>query len=276
MTGYDAQPTLKLSTGAEIPALGLGVWQVPDGPECERAVTAALETGYRLIDTAQGYGNEASVGRAIRGSAIAREDIFLTTKFDPSRRDARVEMEKSLERLDTDYVDLYLVHWPQGGPTRAWPGMEAAYGAGHAKAIGVSNFSTGELEEVSKASQVAPMANQFQFSPFEYRRALVEACEKSGVVPQGYSPLGTGQHLDHPVVQQIADSTGHTPAQILIRWSIQRGVSVIPKSSNPDRINQNFEVLTFELDEASLKSLDALDTTNGTPEAKAPNEKWWS
>jgi 2,5-diketo-D-gluconate reductase A len=276
MTGYDAQPTLKLSTGAEIPALGLGVWQVPDGPECERAVAAALETGYRLIDTAQGYGNEASVGRAIRSSGIAREDIFLTTKFDPNRRDPRVEMEKSLELLDTDYVDLYLVHWPQGGPTRAWPGMEAAYGAGHAKAIGVSNFSATELAEVTKASEVAPAANQFQFSPFEYRRALVEACTDAGVVPQGYSPLGTGEHLDNSVVKRIADDTGHTPAQILIRWSIQRGVSVIPKSSNPDRINQNFKVLDFTLDAAALEALDALDTSNHTADAKAPGEKWWS
>ncbi|MEV6414573.1 aldo/keto reductase [Kribbella sp. NPDC051718] len=270
------QPLLKLSTGAEIPALGLGVWQVPDGPVTEGAVAAALETGYRLIDTAQAYGNESSVGRAIRSSGVPREEIFLTTKFLPSRRDPLAEMEKSLERLDTDYVDLYLVHWPQGGPTVAWPGMEAAQAAGLARAIGVSNFSATELAEVSKSAEITPAANQFQYSPFLDRRALVEACVAAGVVPQGYSPLGTGEHLDDPVVAKIASTTGRTPAQVLIRWSLQRGVSVIPKSATPSRIQENFIALDFELDEDSMTALDALDTSNHTPDAKAPGQKWWS
>ena len=270
------QTTLKLSNGSEIPTLGLGVWQVPDGPTCERAVTAALETGYRLIDTAQAYGNEASVGRAIRSSGVPREEIFLTTKFLPARRDPLAEMEKSLERLGTEYVDLYLVHWPQGGPTVAWPGMEAAHAAGLAKGIGVSNFSTAELAEVSKSSEVAPMANQFQYSPFENRRSLVEACVDADVVPQGYSPLGTGHHLGDPVVARIAAATGRTPAQVLIRWSLQKGVSVIPKSATPARIVENFGALDFELDDESMAALDALDTTGHTPEAKAPSQKWWS
>ncbi|WP_328326546.1 aldo/keto reductase [Kribbella sp. NBC_00382] len=267
---------LKLSNGAEIPALGLGVWQVPEGPVTEAAVTAALETGYRLIDTAQAYGNESSVGRALRSSGVPREEIFLTTKFLPSHRDPLAEMEKSLERLDTDYVDLYLVHWPQGGPTAAWSGMEAAHAAGLAKAIGVSNFSATELAEVIKASEVAPMANQFQYSPFLDRRALVDACLASNVVPQGYSPLGTGEHLDDPVVAKLAAATGRTPAQVLIRWSLQRGVSVIPKSSTPSRIQENFAALDFELDEDAMAALDALDTSGHTADAKAPGQKWWS
>jgi diketogulonate reductase-like aldo/keto reductase len=267
---------LKLANGTEIPALGLGVWQVPDGPVCERAVTAALEIGYRLIDTAQAYGNEASVGRALRSSGVPREEIFLTTKFNPGRRDPLAEMEKSLERLDTAYVDLYLVHWPQGGATVAWPGMEAAHAAGLAKGIGVSNFSAAELEEVSKAAEVAPMVNQFQYSPFVDRRGLVEACIAAGVVPQGYSPLGTGEHLSDPVVARIAAATGRTAAQVLIRWSLQRGVSVIPKSSTPARIAENFGALDFELDDDAMAALDALDTTNHTSDAKAPDEKWWS
>jgi len=276
MTANSSQPTRSLSNGTKIPVLGLGVWQVHDGRECEQAVTAALETGYRLIDTAQAYRNESSVGRAIRNSGIPREEIFLTTKFYPGGRDARVEAEKSLERLGTDYLDLYLIHWPQGGPTWAWPGMEAAVEAGLTKGIGISNFSTAELQELSKASQLQPAVNQIQFSPFEYRRSLVEAGEDAGVVAQAYSPLGTGRHLGNPVVGRIASATGHTPAQVLIRWAIQKGLSVIPKSTHRERIEENFDVFDFELDDDSVAALDALDTTNQTPDALSQRQKWWS
>lgn len=276
MTANEPQVTRTLSNGTEIPVLGLGVWQVNDGPECERAVTAALEVGYRLIDTAQAYRNEASVGRAIRGSGIPREEIFLTTKFYPGGKDARVEAEKSLERLATDYLDLYLIHWPQGGPTWAWPGMEAAVEAGLTKGIGISNFSTAELQQLSKASEIQPAVNQIQFSPFEYRRGLVEACEEAGVVAQAYSPLGTGRHLGDPVVAQIASATGRTPAQVLIRWAIQKGLSVIPKSTHKPRIEENFAVFDFDLDEESVSALDSLDTTNQTPDALGRSQKWWS
>ncbi|MFG1816871.1 aldo/keto reductase [Kribbella sp. NPDC049174] len=272
----DAQVTRKLSNGAEIPVVGLGVWQVPDGPECERAVAAALETGYRLIDTAQAYGNESSVGRAIRSSGIPREEIFLTTKFYPGKRDARVEAEKSLERLGTDYVDLYLIHWPQGGPTWAWPGMEAASEAGLTRGIGISNFGATELQELLKVSQIPPAVNQILFSPFDYRRSLVEACEDAGVVAQAYSPLGTGRHLDDPAVERIASATGRTPAQVLIRWAVQKGLSVIPKSTHKTRIEENFAVFDFELDEDAVSALDALDTTNQTPDALSRSQKWWS
>ena len=276
MTANNSQVLRTLSNGAEIPMLGLGVWQVSDGPECERAVEAALEVGYRLIDTAQAYGNESSVGRAIQSSGIPREEIFLTTKFYPGSRDARVEAEKSLERLGTDYLDLYLIHWPQGGPTWAWPGMEAASEAGLTRGIGISNFGAAELQELLKTSQIQPAVNQIQFSPFEYRRALVEACEDAGVVAQAYSPLGTGRHLGNPVVGQIASATGRTPAQVLIRWALQKGLSVIPKSTHKARIDENFAVLDFELDEQSVSALDALDTTNQTPDALSQRQKWWS
>jgi diketogulonate reductase-like aldo/keto reductase len=249
---------------------------VNDGPECERAVTAALETGYRLIDTAQAYGNEPSVGRAIKSSGIPREEIFLTTKFYPGGKDARVEAEKSLERLGSDYLDLYLIHWPQGGPTWAWPGMEAAVEAGLTKGIGISNFSTAELQELSRTSEIQPAVNQIQFSPFEYRRALVEACEAANVVAQAYSPLGTGRHLADPVVARIASATGRTPAQVLIRWAIQKGLSVIPKSTHRERIEENFAVFDFELDEQSVSALDSLDTTDQTPDALSKSQKWWS
>ena len=276
MTANNSQSTRTLSNGAEIPVMGLGVWQVDDGPECERAVAWALEEGYRLIDTAQAYGNESSVGRAIRSSGIPREEIFLTTKFYPGSRDPRVEAEKSLGRLGTDYLDLYLIHWPQGGPTWAWPGMEAASEAGLTKGIGVSNFGASEIQELLKVSQIRPAVNQIQFSPFEYRRSLVEACEDAAVVAQAYSPLGTGRHLGDPVVERIASATGRTPAQVLIRWAIQKGLSVIPKSSHRERIEENFAVFDFDLDEESVSALDALDTTNQTPDALAQSGKWWS
>jgi diketogulonate reductase-like aldo/keto reductase len=276
MTANNSQSTRTLSNGAEIPVMGLGVWQADDGPECERAVAWALEEGYRLIDTAQAYGNESSVGRAIRSSGIPREEIFLTTKFYPGSRDPRVEAEKSLGRLGTDYLDLYLIHWPQGGPTWAWPGMEAASEAGLTKGIGISNFGASEIQELLKVSQIRPAVNQIQFSPFEYRRSLVEACEDAGVVAQAYSPLGTGRHLGDPVVERIASATGCTPAQVLIRWAIQKGLSVIPKSTHRERIEENFAVFDFDLDEESVSALDALDTTSQTPDALAQSDKWWS
>jgi diketogulonate reductase-like aldo/keto reductase len=275
MTASSSQLTRTLSNGAEIPVLGLGVWQVEDGPECERAVAWALEKGYRLIDTAQAYRNESSVGRAIRSSGIPREEIFLTTKFYPGSRDPLAEAEKSVERLGTEYVDLYLIHWPRGGPTWAWPGMERASEAGLARGIGVSNFGAAELQQLLKVSQIQPAVNQIQFSPFEYRRALVDACEDAGVVAQAYSPLGTGRHLRDPVVDRIASATGRTPAQVLIRWAIQEGLSVIPKSTHRERIDENFNVLDFELDAASVSALDALDTTSQTPDALSRRGKWW-
>jgi diketogulonate reductase-like aldo/keto reductase len=268
--------TRALSNGTELPLLGLGVWQVRDGVETERAVTWALETGYRLIDTAQAYRNEASVGKAIRESGIPRDEIFLTTKFYPGGKDARVEAEKSLERLGTDYLDLYLIHWPQGGPTWAWPGMEAAVDAGLTKGIGISNFGTDELRKLSEIARIQPAVNQIQFSPFEYRQALVAAGEAANVVSQAYSPLGTGRHLDDPVVTRIAGATGHTPAQVLIRWAIQKGLSVIPKSVHADRIEENFKVFDFELDDAATAELDALDTTGRTADALSDSGKWWS
>ncbi|MEU4292595.1 aldo/keto reductase [Kribbella sp. NPDC026596] len=256
--------------------LGLGVWQVRDGRECERAVAWALELGYRLIDTAQAYGNESSVGRAIRNSGVPREDIFLTTKFYPGGKDPRVEAEKSLARLGTDYLDLYLIHWPQGGPTWAWAGMEAASEAGLTKGVGISNFGAAELQELLKVSQIQPAVNQILFSPFDYRRALVEAGADAGVVSQAYSPLGTGRHLGDPAVERIASAAGRTPAQVLIRWAIQKGLSVIPKSTHRERIEANFDVFDFELDEQSISALDSLDTTHQTADALAQRQKWWS
>jgi diketogulonate reductase-like aldo/keto reductase len=202
-----------LADGGSIPTLGLGVWQVSDGSECEHAVRWALEAGYRHVDTAQAYGNEQSVGRALRDSGISRDEVFITTKFYPGRSDPVAEAQESLRRLGVDQVDLYIVHWPQNGPTWAWPGMEAARERGYARSIGVSNFSAQELEQVMSIASSRPVINQVQFSPFEYRRALLEACEARDVAVEAYSPLGTGRHLADLTVAQIAERLGRTPAQ---------------------------------------------------------------
>jgi diketogulonate reductase-like aldo/keto reductase len=262
-----------LADGNHMPLLGLGVWQVPNGPECENAVRWALELGYRHIDTAQAYGNEESVGRALRDSRVPREDVFLTTKFYPRARDPEAEIRDSLERLGVEQVDLYIIHWPQGGPTWAWPGMEAAQAAGHTKSIGVSNFSVEELEQVRSVASTPPVVNQVQFSPFEYRRRLLSACGENGIALEAYSPLGTGRHLRDRAVQEIADRLNRTPAQVLIRWCLQRGTVVIPKSTHRERIEENLQIFDFSLPEDAMATLDGLDHTGGTDMAR--ERKWW-
>ena len=266
-------PTRTLAGGGEIPLLGFGVWQVPDGRECEDAVRWALEAGYRHIDTAQAYGNEESVGRAVRDSGVPREDVFITTKLYPKRKDAEAEAQRSLERLGTDYVDLYIIHWPAGGPTWAWDGMQRAHEAGYARSIGVSNFSVAELDELRGVADVQPSVNQVQFSPFEFRRGLWEACEERDVIIEAYSPLGTGKHLGDEAVAEIASRVGRTPAQVLVRWALERDLVVLPKSTHQERIVENAAVLDFELSEEDVAALDALDTTGGTDEAR--ESKWW-
>jgi len=256
-----------------MPVLGLGVWQTPSGEECERAVRWALEAGYRHIDTAQAYGNEESVGRALRDSGVPREEVFITTKFFPRRRDPVAEAEGSLRRLGVDQVDLYIIHWPEGGPTWAWPGMEEAQRRGYARSIGVSNFSVGELDELAGVAQVAPVCDQVQFSAFEYRRALLETCTEREIALVAYSPLGTGRHLGSRAVREVADRVGRTPAQVLVRWCLQRGTIVLPKSVHRERIEENAHVFDFELADAEMAALDALDRTGGTTEARA--DRWW-
>ena len=270
MTGSEHRT---LADGTEIPVLGLGVWQVPDGAECERAVRWALEAGYRHIDTAQAYGNEGSVGRALRDSGVPREQVFITTKFYPARRDPVAEIEGSLRRLGVDQVDLYIIHWPRRGPTWAWPGMEAARERGFARSIGVSNFSVQELEKVIAIASTSPAVNQVQFSPFEYRRALLEACQARAVAVEAYSPLGTGRHLSDPTVAGVAERMGRTPAQVLLRWCLQRETIVLPKSTHRERIEANAQIFDFSLSDDDMATLDALDTTGGTD--KARERKWW-
>jgi 2,5-diketo-D-gluconate reductase A len=272
MAGQD-EHVLRLSDGHRIPVLGLGVWQVPNGQTCVDAVRWALEAGYRHIDTAQGYRNEESVGRALRESGVAREEVFITTKFHPGRRDPARELEGSLRRLGVGYVDLYIVHWPQGGPTWMWPGMERAHQLGHARSIGVSNYDAAQLAQVCASASVKPVVDQVQFSPFEHRRALLESALEHDVVIEAYSPLGTGSHLSHATVSRVASRAGRSAAQVLIRWCIQRQAVVLPKSTHRERIEENGRVFDFVLSDVDMRELDALDRTGGTDRAR--ERRWW-
>jgi 2,5-diketo-D-gluconate reductase A len=262
-----------LADGNRMPMLGLGVWQVPNGPECVNAVRWALELGYRHIDTAQLYGNEESVGRALSESDVPREEVFITTKFYPGNSDPAAEAEKSLRRLGVDHVDLYIVHWPQRNPTWAWPGMELARELGYTRSIGVSNFGVRELEEVTASANIAPVVNQVQFSPFEYRRAVLEACRARSIALEAYSPLGTGRHLSGETVGQVAQRVGRTPAQVLLRWCVQHEIVVIPKSTHRERIEENAQIFDFTLSDEDMATLDMLDGTGGTDQAL--EDKWW-
>ena len=204
---------------------------------------------------------------------MPRDQVFITTKFNPSRKDAAAEAEHSLQRLGTDYVDLYLVHWPQGGATRAWSGMERAHELGYARSIGVSNFGVRELDQVLAAATIPPVVDQVQFSPFEYRRALLGHALRRQVAVEAYSPLGTGRHLSSQMVRRIAGAIGRTPAQVLLRWSLQRGLVVIPKSTHRERIAENAQIFDFTLSDEDVAALDALDRTNGTD--RALERPWW-
>ena len=262
-----------LADGAQLPLLGLGLWQVPNGRECVDAVRWALELGYRHIDTAQAYGNEESVGQGLRESGVPRDQVFITTKFNPGRRDPVAEVERSLERLGVERVDLYIVHWPKGAPTWAWPGMERAQELGYARSIGVSNFDVAELHQVLATASVAPVVNQVQFSPYEYRKGLLDACRADWIALEAYSPLGHGRHIDSETAARIAQRLGRTPAQVLLRWCIERDVPLIAKSTHRDRIAENAQIFDFTLSNADMAELDALDRTGGTQ--RALERKWW-
>jgi diketogulonate reductase-like aldo/keto reductase len=262
-----------LADGNQMPMLGLGVWQVPNGPATVKAVRWALDLGYRHIDTAQAYGNEESVGKALRDSGLPRDQVFITTKFYPGGNDPAAEARRSLRRLGVDQVDLYLVHWPQGGPAWAWPGMEQARELGYARSVGVSNFSASELAEVMAAGTLPPAVNQVQFSPQQYRRALLDACLRRNVAAEAYSPLGTGRNLSDATVTRVAQRAGRTPAQVLLRWCLQHGLPVITKSTHRERIHENAQIFDFTLSELDMAELDALDQTNGTD--RALEHKWW-
>ncbi|MDX6599462.1 MAG: hypothetical protein QOE87_3349 [Gaiellales bacterium] len=271
--GAAADREITIAPDVRIPLLGLGVWQLAEGAEGERAIVSALEAGYRHIDTAQGYGNEATVGAAVRASGIPRAEIFVTTKFFPGRADSEAEAERSAELLGLGPIDLYLVHDPRRDPLWAWPGMERALERGLTRSIGVSNFSPQDLDALLAVADVPPAVNQVQLNPFAYRRALVEACAERGIAVAAYSPLTRGSDLGNPVVAGVAERLGRTPAQVMLRWGLEHGFIVLPKSDRRERQIENAAIFDFSLGAQDLAELDGLDRTGGTD--RAHEHPWW-
>jgi 2,5-diketo-D-gluconate reductase A len=257
-------PRLELNDGHQIPQLGFGVFQVPS-EQTVGAVTHALQTGYRLIDTAAAYGNEAEVGAAIRAGQLPREDLFVTTKLwnDSQGRDrARRAFEDSLERLGLEYVDLYLIHWPapnQDLYVETWEALEELRADGRARSIGVSNFLPEHLDRIIDASGTVPAVNQIELHPLIQQAELRDYHARHGIVTEAWSPLAKGQLLDDPVIRDIAQQCGRTPAQIILRWHAQIGNVAIPKSITTARIEENAGVFDFELEGAQLVAIEALD-----------------
>jgi diketogulonate reductase-like aldo/keto reductase len=262
-----------LADGNSMPMVALGTWQVPEGDECVNAVRTALESGYRHIDTAQAYGNERSVGEGLRQSGVPRDQVFVTTKFYPGNGDPVSALRGSLDLLGVDRVDLYLVHWPQGDTERAWHGMEVSQDRALTRSIGVSNFDVRDLKAVLAMARRNPVVNQVQFSPFEFRRVLLDFAKEEGIILEAYSPLGTGQHLADARVQLMASRAGRSPAQVLLRWCVQNGVPVVSKSTKIDRIRENLAVADFCLTPDAMREFESLDRTGGTDRAR--EDRWW-
>lgn len=264
MTSAAAIPNASLNDETTIPVLGIGVGELDDA-QTEHAVSAALEIGVRLIDTAAAYGNEAAVGRAVASSGIPRAEIFVTTKLATENQGFQASQDAcraSLERLGLDYVDLYLIHWPAGDPGKyvdSWGGLMKAREVGHTKSIGVCNFTPDDLSNVIDLSFFVPAVNQIELHPLLNQSDLRAVNADHGIVTEAYGPLGVGKVLENPTVQSIAGEYGKSPAQVVIRWSIQLGNVVIPRSSSPERIAQNVDVFDFELAAEHVDQLNALD-----------------
>ncbi|GAB3138851.1 aldo/keto reductase [Micromonospora sonneratiae] len=253
------QPTVMLPGEVRMPLVGFGTWQAT-GQAGYQAVRDAIETGYRHIDTATMYGNEAEVGRAVRDSGVPREDIFITTKLPPERVGQEQQtLEASLAALGTDYVDLWLIHWPppDAAGLATWRELLAARDTGRARAVGVSNYSTDELDVLIRATDEAPAVNQISWSPARYDAQLVAEHRDRGVVLEGYSPFRKTD-LNDPVLVRVAEAHGVTPAQVVLRWHLDHDIVVIPKSVTPERIRANFDVFGFSLTADEIRDIDAL------------------
>jgi diketogulonate reductase-like aldo/keto reductase len=263
MSALTLATVVRQNDGTAMPLLGFGTYQIPNGGACYRAVRHALDVGYRHIDTAAFYGNEEDVGRAVRDSGIPRADLYVTTKLwnsDQGYDSALRAFERSLKRLNLDYVDLYLIHWPEPGKRAdSWRALEAIRERGHCRSIGVSNYTVRHLEELLRSTAVVPVNNQVEFSPFLYQRKLLEFCTAKGISLTAYCPLTHGDKLDHRTVAAIGAKHGKTGAQVLLRWALQHNVVAIPKSSRKSRIEENAALYDFDLSPDEMVRLDALN-----------------
>lgn len=253
-----------LQNGLQVPQLGLGVFQADRGTETEKAVSWALAAGYRHIDTAAVYGNERSVGNAIKKSGLPRDSIFITTKvWNSDIRNGTVDIAfaRSLRALQSDYIDLYLLHWPVEGKEKAWKVLENLYDLGLIKAIGVSNFQPHQLEEIRRIARIQPMVNQIESHPLMNNQDLIDYCHQAGIAVGAWSPLGGPRInlLSHPVLQMLAKKYERTEAQIVLRWHIQRGLIVIPKSVHQERIISNSQIFDFTLQDEDMEAIQSIN-----------------
>ncbi|HET8539965.1 MAG TPA: aldo/keto reductase [Anaeromyxobacter sp.] len=261
--GLTLRSTVTLRGGVEMPRLGLGVWQSAPGEETRGAVAEALAAGYRHVDTARAYRNEADVGAAIRASGVARREVFVTTKLwnaDHGYDRALRAIDASLQGLGMEQVDLYLVHWPVEGLRHdTWRAMERILADGKARAVGVSNYTVRHLDELLARAKDPPSVNQVEFNPFLHQRALLAHCRRLGIQLEAYGPLVRAHRMDHPALAAVARRHRRTPAQVLLRWGLQHDLVVIPKSVRPERIRENADLYGFALDAQDMAALDALD-----------------
>ncbi|MDM7854569.1 aldo/keto reductase [Cellulomonas alba] len=262
-------PTVTLNNGVEIPQLGFGVFQVPP-PETKEATLTALEVGYRHIDTAQMYGNEKGVGDALAESGLARDEVFVTSKLNNGfldRQSALDAFDRTLEALGSDHVDLFLIHWPL--PTVAdyvdrWRTMEEIYASGRARSVGVSNFQPSHLRRLAAETTVTPAVNQVEVHPYLRQDEIRAFDAEHGIATEAWSPIAQGKVLDDPVIARVAESLDRTPAQVVLRWHVQRGDIVFPKSVTRSRVEENFALFDFELSETDMASIDALNRDERT------------
>ncbi|WP_031545319.1 aldo/keto reductase [Salinicoccus luteus] len=264
MMTVSGNSTYILNNGVEMPRIGLGVYKAENGSQVRDAVLTAIEAGYRHIDTASFYGNEKGVGEAVRVSEVPRDSLFITTKVwndDLGYEETLRAFEVSMDNLGLDYLDLYLIHWPiEGRYTEAWKALEKLYDEGRVKAIGVSNFHQQHLEDIFAMCRIKPMLNQLEYHPHLAQKEMHAFCRAHDIQLEAWAPLKRGGLFEEPVIQELVEKHGKTPAQIILRWDIQNGVSTIPKSITPSRIRENIDIFDFELSDADMKKIDSLDS----------------
>ena len=259
----DLKGTVKLANNVAMPYFGLGVFKTLEGTEVENAVKWALESGYRHIDTAAIYKNEKGVGNAVKSSGIPRNELFLTTKvWNENQRNGTVMegFEESLELLQTDYVDLYLIHWPvKERYNKTWKVMEEIYRSGRAKAIGVSNFLQHHLEDLFSIAEIIPMVNQVECHPYLVQQPLIDFCQSHNIVYEAWSPIMRGKVNEIPLFNELSKKYSKTPVQVVLRWDLQKGIVTIPKSVHKERIQSNADIFDFELSDEDIRRIDTLD-----------------